>query len=115
MSRFLEISSVGPLDKHRTYVLQLGLSGREPEAAEGVSAATSELNRPLVGSEVKSLLEGVNALLEKVNREIAAQAISPGAAEAQLECYAEIQRFADGAIDSILRAHPGLSARRIPR
>ena len=80
-----------------------------------MSSATIELDRPLVGSEVKCLHQNDNALLEKADRERAAQAITPGAAEARLPCYAEIQRLADGAIDSMLRQHPWLSARRIPR
>lgn len=92
-----------------------GLSGREPEAAEDVSAATIESNRPLVGSEVKSLLESVNALLEKANKEIETQAMSPGEIKARIEYYAQIRLLVDGAIDSILRVHPELSERGVSR
>lgn len=86
----------------------MGVSGREPEAAEDVDPATMEVNRPLVGSEGKSLVEGANALLEQANRELAAQAMSPGEVKARIEYYAEIQRLVDEAIDSIRRVHPKL-------
>ena len=72
-------------------------------------------NRPLLGSELMSHLERANALLEKANREIDAQAFSPGDVKARLKCYDDIQRLVNDGIDSILRAHPELSTRRVPR
>lgn len=80
-----------------------------------------DLNPPLVGSEDKSLLESINTLLERANREIEAQAMSPGDAEAWLECYVQLQLYAkvkrllNEAIDSILRVHPELSERGVSR
>lgn len=75
----------------------------------------AELNRPPTGPNVISLLEGVNARLKKLNRETEAQALSPAEITARLECYADIQRLLNDALDSIVRSHPELSALRVPR
>ena len=62
-----------------------------------------------------SLLESVNRRLEKAKGRLATQTISPSGVKARLECLAEIQRITEAAIDSILRAHPKLSAPTVRR